>query len=210
MPQLFPAWSTTALRSALIGIPMVALAATGAWATAYRSAYYTGEGEPQRQPVPFSHEHHVGGLGIDCRYCHTSVEHAASAGMPSSATCMRCHSQIWTQSAMLAPVRASYRSGRPLRWTRVNDLPDFVYFHHGIHVAAGIGCVTCHGRVDRMPLMVKAHSLHMRWCLECHRDPSRFQRARSEVFTMGEATTPLRNPTRLLDRSIMDCTTCHR
>jgi hypothetical protein len=210
MSQLFPAWAGTALRSFVLGAPTALLLASAAWGVAYRSPYYTDVGEPVRQPVPFSHEHHVGGLGIDCRYCHTTVERSASAGMPATQTCMRCHSQIWTQASMLAPVRESYRTGRPLRWTRVNDLPDFVYFNHSIHLASGVACVTCHGRVDRMPLMSKAHSLHMRWCVECHRNPARYQRSPADVFKMDEAVPVAAHPRRLLDRNITDCTTCHR
>lgn len=214
MAQLFPRWAPTALRLCLLAVPIGLLAGASAWAVTYRTAYYTDVGEPPKQPVPFSHEHHVGGLGIDCRYCHTSVERSAFAGMPSTATCMRCHSQIWAQSPMLAPVRESFRTGHPLRWTRVHDLPDFVYFNHAIHVAGGIGCVTCHGRVDRMPLMAKVHTLHMRWCLDCHRDPSRFKRPGVSPFEMDAESVPLsaaaaREPN-LLNRNLMDCTACHR
>jgi hypothetical protein len=123
------------------------------------------------QPVQFSHQHHAGGIGIDCRYCHTSVEVSASAGIPPTKTCINCHSQIWSTSPYLEPVRASFREDKPLQWIRVHDLPDFVYFNHSIHVKKGVGCETCHGRVDRMPLMLQKSSLQMEWCLDCHRDP---------------------------------------
>src|SRR5690606_18304607 len=123
------------------------------------------------QPVPFSHAHHVGGLGIDCRYCHATATSSSFAGMPTSATCMNCHKELWTQAALLEPVRESWRTGRPIAWTRVHDLPDFVRFDHSIHLAKGVGCAVCHGRVDRMPLTAKATPMTMKWCLDCHRDP---------------------------------------
>jgi hypothetical protein len=134
--------------------------------------------------MPFSHKHHVQGPGIDCRYCHTSVENAAFAGIPPTQTCMTCHSQVWDDSPMLVPVQESFRTGNALTWTRVHDLPDYAYFDHSIHVKQGIGCVTCHGRVDQMPLMWQEASLQMAWCLDCHRAPERFVRPRSQVLTM--------------------------
>jgi hypothetical protein len=212
MPQLFPAWATPLLRATLIGVPATLILGAATWGVVYRSAYYTDVGEPLKQPVPFSHQHHVSGLGVDCRFCHSSVETSAFAGMPSSATCMRCHSQIWSQSAMLAPVRESYRSGQPLRWTRVNDLPDYVYFNHSIHVTGGVACVSCHGRVDQMPLLAKAQTLHMRFCLDCHRDPGRSVREGASPFAMDyqeiAANLPPAHPR--LNRSLLDCTACHR
>jgi len=144
----------------------------------------TGVGVARRQPVPFSHKHHVGDDGIDCRYCHTSVEESAFAGIPPTKTCMNCHTQIWADSPMLEPVRESWRTGRSLEWVRVHKLADFVYFNHSIHVNKGVGCSTCHGRVDQMPLIAKANSLYMEWCLECHRAPERFVRPREYVFSM--------------------------
>ena len=144
--------------------------------TLQRSDIVTAANEFVEQPVQFSHQHHAGGIGIDCRYCHTSVEVSPSAGIPPTKTCINCHSQIWNQSPYLEPVRASFRDDRPLNWIRVHDLPDFVYFNHSIHVRKGVGCETCHGRVDRMPLMFQAKSLQMEWCLDCHRDPSRYVR----------------------------------
>jgi hypothetical protein len=147
-----------------------------------RSPYVTQADVAREQPVPFSHAHHVGGIGIDCRYCHTTAEVAASAGIPSTETCMNCHSQIWSNSPMLEPVRASFRTGESIQWTRVHDLPDFVYFDHSAHVNKGVGCTTCHGRVDRMPLMWQQESLHMEWCLDCHRHPEKYVRPKEEVF----------------------------
>jgi hypothetical protein len=134
--------------------------------------------------VEFSHQHHVGGLGIDCRYCHSSVEVSSNAGIPPTYTCMSCHSQIWSDSPTLKPVRDSLADDTPIQWNRVYSLPDFVYFNHSIHVDKGVGCVTCHGRVDQMPLMAKAQTLHMEWCLGCHRAPEQYIRPREEVFNM--------------------------
>ncbi len=180
------------------------------------SDYVTKVQVVQPQPVPFSHKHHVSGLGIDCRYCHTTVETSNFAGIPPTETCMSCHSQIWVDSPMLEPVRASLRDNKSLEWTRVNDVPDFVYFNHSIHVNKGIGCETCHGRVDQMPLMVKAETLQMEWCLTCHRDPGRYIRPREQVFTMGYSYPANQKEVgqRLVKeynvRSLIDCYTCHR
>jgi len=149
-----------------------------------RSSYGTGIGMARVQTVPFSHQHHAGVLGIDCRYCHTSVETSPFAGIPPTKTCMNCHSQIWVGSEMLQPVRESYRSDEPLRWQRVYNLPGFVYFDHSIHVQKGVGCSTCHGRVDEMPFTYQVPSLLMEWCLNCHRHPEEQIRPREEVFNM--------------------------
>ena len=180
------------------------------------SSYATGVGVAVPQPVPFSHKHHVGGIGIDCRYCHTSVEESAFAGMPATETCMSCHSQIWSDSPMLEPVRASWRSERPIEWMRVHDLPGFVYFDHSIHVKKGIGCVTCHGRVDLMPLMWKERTLQMDWCLECHRAPERFVRPRDQVFNLAWQAPPdvpemgKKLVAEYKIRKLTDCSVCHR
>lgn len=197
----------------------VALTLALAFAVA-RSTYATGMGFAPQQPIPFSHEHHVGGLGIDCRYCHTSVETSAFAGMPATDTCMTCHSQLWTQAALLSPVRDSLRTGRPIRWVRVNDLPDFVYFNHSIHIHKGVGCVSCHGRIDRMPLTWQANTLFMSWCLECHRSPERFVRPQEHVFEMdwkaASADDQLVLGRQLVKEyhirsgQLTDCYVCHR
>lgn len=150
-----------------------------------RSPYATQQRVAKEQPVMFSHEHHVAGLGIDCRYCHTSVETSSFAGIPPTATCMNCHKQIWINAALLEPVRASFRTGEPIRWERVHTLPEFVQFNHSIHVQKGIGCVSCHGRVDQMPLMAQEKPMTMSWCLECHRAPEKFVRPRDKVFDMA-------------------------
>jgi hypothetical protein len=197
------------------------------------SAYATSAGITRDQPVPFSHQHHVGQLGIDCRYCHESVDKAAFAGMPSTKTCMNCHQQIWTGSPMLEPVRESYRTGKSLVWTRVNDLPDFVYFDHSIHVNKGVGCYSCHGPVNKMPLTYAEASLQMEWCLNCHRAPEKFLRPRDQVFNMNYQQPSGLHPVKLADGSqftdqialgselkrryrvrtvedITSCNTCHR
>ncbi len=182
-----------------------------------RSPYVTYAGVARPQPVPFSHQHHVAGDGLDCRYCHTSVETSNFAGIPPTKTCMNCHSQIWTNADLLEPVRESFRSGKSLVWSRVNDLPDFVYFDHSIHINKGVGCNTCHGPVDRMPLMYNYASLQMEWCIECHRAPEKNLRPREQVFNM-RYQQPTRDLPVVVDgksnvRSVMDitsCSTCHR
>ena len=176
-----------------------------------------GVGEAVEQPVPFSHKHHVGDDGIDCRYCHSSVETSAFAGIPPLSTCMTCHSQLYTDTAALKPVVDSWRHGVALHWQRVHQLPDFVYFNHGIHVAKGVGCVTCHGRVDRMPLTWRAKPLSMQWCLDCHRAPQKYLRPRDKVFDMtwqakDQAALGMALVRRyhIDTRRLSDCSVCHR
>jgi hypothetical protein len=185
--------------------------------TVNRSSYATQVNMPREQPVPFSHKHHVAGLGIDCRYCHTSVEVSSFAGIPPTRTCMNCHSQIWTEAPLLEPVRDSWKTGRSLEWTRVHDLPGFTYFNHAIHVKRGVACVTCHGRVDEMPITWQTNTLYMEWCLECHRSPERFVGPRADVFKMQDVTlTPerLARGRELVQsqgiRRLENCSTCHR
>jgi hypothetical protein len=184
-----------------------------------RSPYVTQIEVARVQPVPFSHQHHVGQLGIDCRYCHGSVETAPFAGMPSTKVCMNCHQEIWFGSEMLEPVRASYRSGRPIAWERVHNLPDFVYFDHSIHAAKGVGCVACHGRVDQMPLLYQTNTLLMEWCLDCHRNPGPHLRPRDQVFSMTwqpPADRPglgqeLRDTYQIRGADLLtSCSVCHR
>ncbi len=162
--------------------------------TMQRSPYYSYQGVAHTQPVPFSHQHHVSGLGIDCRYCHTSVETSSFAGIPPTKTCMNCHSQIWTNAPMLEPVRESFRSGKSLVWSRVNKLPDYVYFDHSIHLNKGVGCDICHGPVQRMPLMYNYASLQMEWCLDCHRAPEKYLRPKDQVFNMRYQPPTEANP----------------
>jgi len=230
--QIFHRSTNTISRATLFGA--IFLIAFVLWACIefQRSPYVTYAKVARLQPVPFSHQHHVGGLGIDCRYCHTSVEVSSFAGIPPTRTCMNCHSQIWTGAPLLEPVRESFRTGKSLVWTRVNDLPDFVYFDHSIHINKGVGCNTCHGPVDRMPLMYNYASLQMEWCLDCHRDPAKHLRPRDQVFNMRyaapsslkplvmdgkEYTDQLSLGTDLVKkyglRSVADitnCSTCHR
>jgi hypothetical protein len=230
--QIFHRSTNTISRATIYGAIFVVAALLFAMDEVQRSPYVTYAGVARPQPVPFSHQHHVAGLGIDCRYCHTSVETSSFAGIPPTKTCMNCHSQIWTNSQMLEPVRESFRSGKSLVWTRVNDLPDFVYFNHSIHINKGVGCNTCHGPVDRMPLMYNYASLQMEWCLDCHRGSEKYLRPREQVFNMryeqptndkpvgvdGTAYTDQRALGQALRkkydvRSVADittCSTCHR
>jgi hypothetical protein len=184
MAQVFHRSTNTISRVSIFGALFALAGSLWGLAAVNRSSYVTLAGVAREQPVPFSHRHHAGELGIDCRYCHTSVETAAYANIPPTRTCMNCHVQIWADSAMLAPVRESARANTSIAWIKVHDLPDFVYFNHSIHVHKGIGCVTCHGRVDLMNLTWQTASLHMEWCLDCHRNPARFVRPREEVFNM--------------------------
>ncbi len=185
MAQIFHPSMNILARVTIFGAMFIATGAAWACGIFVRSSYVTQVDVVREQPVPFSHQHHVSELGLDCRYCHTSVETSAFAGMPATEVCMGCHSHVWKDSDVLEPVRASLRSGKPLRWTRVHDLPDFVYFNHSIHVAKGIGCESCHGRVDEMPLMRRVAALHMEWCVNCHRHPEVAVRERSEMYQFG-------------------------
>jgi hypothetical protein len=207
-----------ARASLLLGLLLLTLLACAGYMYA-RASYGTGINHSVVQPVPFSHLHHVGDLGIDCRYCHTSVEHASFAGIPPTKTCMNCHSQIWVGSPMLEPVRESYRTGQSLRWHRVNNLPGFVYFDHGIHVQKGVGCSTCHGRIDQMPFTYPTQTLLMEWCIDCHRSPEKILRPREEVFNMkyeppGDQLDLGRKLAKQYDvkdpASLTSCSTCHR
>jgi hypothetical protein len=180
--QIFHHSTNTIAKVSIFGGLFIVAASLWVLAEINRSSYNTGQYIEVQQPVQFSHKHHVGDDGIDCRYCHTTVETSNTAGMPPTKTCMNCHSQIFANAPFLEPVRASFNSNTPLRWTRVHDLPDFVYFDHSIHVNKGVGCTTCHGQVDRMPLMWQASSLQMQWCVDCHRNPERNVRPREAVF----------------------------
>lgn len=171
--------------------------------------------ESREQPVQFSHKHHNGELGIDCRYCHTSVEDASFAGIPPTQICMNCHAQIWTDAPILEPVRASYRTGQSLQWNRVHDLADFVYFNHAAHLAKGVGCVSCHGDVTQMNLLYSVQPLSMGWCLDCHRDPARAVRPKDKLFdTAWVADDQRAIGTKLVEEYHVqprtDCSTCHR
>lgn len=185
LPQVFRPRANLFYRAFLIAIPVFLSTVGFAWYEVYRSPYWTGVSVPVGQPVLFSHRHHAGDLKLDCRYCHVSVERTSFGGLPPTQTCMTCHSQIFTNSPLLQPVRDSYASGRPIRWNRVHDLPDYVYFNHAIHVNKGVGCSTCHGQVNEMPLVSKTQTLFMEWCLGCHRQPDASLRPTSEVFNLN-------------------------
>ena len=194
MGQLFRRGSNTIARATII-VAVLGIGFTFWWIEQMqRSPYSMYTGVARMQPVPFSHQHHVSGLGLDCRYCHTSVEQSSFAGIPPTKTCMNCHSQIWSNQPMLAPVRNSFRSGTSLIWTRANDLPDYVYFNHSIHINKGVGCDTCHGQVDRMPLMYNYKTWLMEACLDCHRYPEKYLRPRDQVFNMRYQHPASRHP----------------
>jgi hypothetical protein len=182
VPQYFHRRWAKLSQLVFFGGPLYALAIVGVLALSVRSPYATRVGVPVQQPIAFSHRHHVGQLKIDCRYCHESVARSSFAGIPSTEVCMGCHAELWRGLSDVESVVASYRTRIPLAWRRVHDLPDFASFDHSIHIQKGIGCVTCHGRVDQMPLIEQSETLRMQWCLECHRHPERFVRPREYVF----------------------------
>ena len=216
MPQIFHRSANTLSKLSLAGL-LIFVASLILFAMIFgRSSYVTRAQEYVEQPVQFSHRHHVLDDGIDCRYCHTSVETSSFAGIPPTKTCMNCHSQIWSTAPILEPIRASFREDRPIRWIRVHDLPDFVYFNHSVHVKKGMGCETCHGRIDRMPLTLQQNTLQMEWCLQCHRNPENYVRPRSEIYTMGyQPPVPqsVMGPQLVKEYGIRgntNCSTCHR
>ena len=219
MSQLFHRNSNIYSRLSILAAGGFAAFLGGVVGLLHLSGYNTNQGVYVEQPIQFSHAHHVGGMGLDCRYCHTSVEESAFANIPPTKTCMNCHSQIWAGAPILEPVRASFRDNTPMRWRRVHDLPDFVYFNHSIHVKQGVGCVTCHGPVDKMPLVYQEANLTMSWCMNCHRDPSKHVRPRDQVFNMNWVR-PADNPNLGKDlvkqynigsvEQLTSCSTCHR
>ena len=219
MSQIFHHTANTFAKMSLVIVAGVVAFAGWAIDRTSRSDYTTRANQEREQPVPFSHAHHVGGLGFDCRYCHTTVETSGFANIPPTKTCMNCHSQIWSTSPTLEPVRASFREDKSISWTRVHDLPDFVYFNHSIHVAKGVGCETCHGRVDQMPLMRQQASLQMEWCLNCHRNTEKYIRPRQFITQMGYEPAgdqetigrQLQAEYQIRDvRTLTSCNTCHR
>ncbi len=216
MPQIFRRSANTLSKLSLAGLLITVAGLIFMAILLARSSYVTRAQEYVEQPVQFSHRHHVKDDGIDCRYCHTSVETSAFAGIPPTKTCMNCHSQIWSQAPILEPVRASFREDQPLQWVRVHDLPDFVYFNHSIHVKKGVGCETCHGRIDEMPLTLQQNTLHMDCCLNCHRNPENYVRPRSEIYTMGYTPSvpqSVLGPQLIKEygvRANTSCSTCHR
>jgi hypothetical protein len=219
MGRIFhPSFNTISRASVFGALLLLACVAWIIWEV-QQSPYITRAGVVRDQPVPFSHEHHVKGLGIDCRYCHTSVTQSAFAGIPSTKTCMTCHSQVWINAPLLEPVRASWQNDAPIHWQRVNGLPQYVYFNHSIHIQKGVGCATCHGPVQNMPLMYQHASLQMSWCLDCHKAPEKYLRPREEVFNMDyqQPRDQLALGKELSKRydvrpkqAMIDCYTCHR
>jgi hypothetical protein len=214
LPQIFHRSFNTISKVTIFGSLFLLAGAGALLAVFVRSSYATNAGIVRAQPVPFSHEQHVNALGIDCRYCHTSVESSAYAGMPPTKTCMNCHQQIWVGSDMLEPVRESYRTGQPLEWSRVHRLSEFVYFNHSVHVNKGVACQTCHGNVNEMPLMWQHGSLLMEWCLDCHRSPDVHLRPRKQVFSMHWIPeSPTQGPELAAKydvQSLIHCSACHR
>ena len=229
MAQIFHRSTNTLSKLSIFGAVFIIAGLGGVASLVIRSGYYTQVDVAQEQPVPFSHKHHVGGIGLDCRFCHTSVETSSFAGIPPIKTCMGCHSQIWADSPTLEPVRASFRSNRSIEWNRVNKVADFVYFNHSIHVNKGIGCATCHGRVDEMALMQRANTLLMEWCVECHMAPAKYIRPREAVFQMTYQSPSKGKPVTFKGaeytdqatlaevlmseykvQKLTDCSTCHR
>jgi hypothetical protein len=216
MPQIFHRSTNAISRVSIFGAVFIVAGLLALIAEVNRSPWVTDAHVAREQPIQFSHERHVAGNGIDCRYCHTSVEDSSFAGIPPTKTCMNCHAEIFSNSPFLAPVRNSFTSGKPIEWTRVHDLPDFVYFNHSIHVSKGVGCTTCHGQVDRMPLMRQEASLQMEWCLDCHRNPEQYVRPREAVFSVDYQ--PPANQYELGARLVAEyriqkltsCSTCHR
>jgi hypothetical protein len=217
MSQIFKPRSNTIARASILGIGLFVVFAGWAGDEIFWSPYTTRVNIPLDQPVPFSHLHHAEQLGIDCRYCHVSVQKSSFAGVPDTETCMTCHSQLFTTAPLLAPVRESLANDLPLRWKRVNKVPDFVFFNHSIHVDNGIGCATCHGPVNEMPLTWKSETLYMKWCLDCHRQPEKLIRPRGEVFDMHWEPPPNQEKQGLalvaayhIKSNLTDCSTCHR
>ncbi|HKV26259.1 MAG TPA: cytochrome c3 family protein [Candidatus Acidoferrum sp.] len=219
MAQIFHRSTNLISRFSLISVAFLStLGLVGAFGIA-RSPYRTDQYVTREQPIQFSHKHHVSDDGIDCRYCHTSVETSSFAGIPPTKTCMNCHSVLFEDTAYLEPVRDSYRTGQSIRWVKVHRLPDYVYFNHSIHINKGVGCSTCHGSVDQMPLVFQAAPLLMEWCLGCHRNPAQALRPIDQVFNMR--WKPPSNQEEIgrkfmVERKIRttaeltSCSTCHR
>ena len=194
MPQIFDRSSNALVRMSLVLTGLIVIALGVTLDQLQRSPWVTRQGQRPDQPVPFSHKHHVQGLGLQCQYCHTTVEKSSYAGIPPTRTCMNCHAQIWTNAQLLEPVRSSWNTGQSIPWTRVHDLPDYVFFNHEIHVNKGVGCESCHGRVDEMPLMYQQNTLQMEWCLNCHRNPAVNLRPTSEIYNMAWKQPSLDHP----------------
>jgi hypothetical protein len=220
MAQFFNRSANNIARISMVMVVVLAGVAFYVYTQVARSSYLTGQFLEKQQPVQFSHKHHVGDDGIDCRYCHATVESTATASMPPTQTCMNCHSQLWNDSPYLEPVRASFRENKPIQWERVHDLPEFVYFNHSIHVAKGVGCATCHGRIDQMPAVYQENTLQMEWCIACHRNPAPNLRPSAQITNMSWTPADMTNAdeqevkdkiSKLRSREMLtSCSTCHR
>jgi hypothetical protein len=219
MPQIFRRRANTLARTGIAVLILVVGGLSLIAAGVMRSPYVTTVGIPRQQPIPYSHKLHVGTLRLDCRYCHTSVESSPFAGLPATETCMNCHSQVGVDNPKLELVRKSYQEGRSIEWTRVNDLPDYVYFDHSIHIHKGVGCITCHGQVDQLAVMVPARAWSMETCLDCHRDPTPYLRPRDQIFAMHAPPPPDQRAaggqllkTYKIDspQKLTNCSICHR
>jgi len=219
MAQVFHRAANNVAKISIVVAVVLAGVAGFVYTQIIRSSYLTGRYVEKQQPVQFSHKHHVGDDGIDCRYCHTAVETSSSAGIPPTQTCMNCHSQIWSDSPYLEPVRASWRENKPIEWERVHDLPEYAYFNHSIHIAKGVGCSTCHGQIDNMPAVYQENTLQMEWCLQCHREPENYIRPKAEIYNMqwdaGDLSTEerlqLKADYKIRSKEMLtSCSTCHR
>ena len=219
MSQIFRRRANTIARAGVAALVLLVGGFSLIAAGLMRSPYVTSVGIPRSQPIPYSHKLHAGQLGLDCRYCHTSVENSSFAGLPPTETCMNCHSQVGLNNPLLEPVRKSYQDSQSIEWTRVNDLPDYVYFDHSIHVNKGVGCITCHGQVDQLAVMVPSRAWSMETCLECHRDPAPYLRSPEQIFAMHAPppTDPKATGEQLMKtynidppEKLMNCSICHR
>ncbi len=219
MAQIFNRGANNVAKITIVVVILLGGVAFFLYTQIARSSYLTGIYLEKQQPIQFSHKHHAGDDGIDCRYCHTSVETSYSAGIPPTQTCMNCHSQLWSDAPYLEPIRESYRTGKPIEWERVHDLPEFAYFNHSIHIAKGVGCSTCHGQIDNMPAVFQQNTLQMEWCLSCHREPEKYIRPKSEIYNMDWDGNDLSADERLQLKAdykirskemLTSCSTCHR
>ena len=218
LSQLFGPQANWMARTFLIGTPILLLLIFVVAEAVDDSGYVTGENIFKDQPVPFSHQHHVGELKVDCRYCHIQVENSALAVVPPASVCLTCHSQIWKNAPMLSPVHASAAKNEPIHWQKVTEVPQFVYFNHSIHISKGVACTTCHGDVSTMPLTREAHPMHMKFCVDCHRDPAPHLRPQDEIFSpekseLSDDSLLARGKDLMQKNNVhpsTDCFTCHR
>lgn len=219
MPQLFPPRSNKISRFSILGVLVLLAVVSGGAAWFVHSSTFTKVGVPIPQPVPFPHSLHISALGLDCRYCHAGVDQSSFADLPPTETCMSCHSQVALTSPNLQPVRDSYANGTPIQWNRVNELPDYVYFDHQIHVAKGVGCETCHGRIDQETTAVRAKFFYMDTCMECHRNPQKYLRPQANIYDMGYQPSEdqvflgpslVKEYNILSPEQLINCSICHR